>query len=624
MSSKIILCLQSRERRHVISLFPTASTRELYESASKEFPGNTIESLRGGGFPPQSIPSNDSEISNFVSNQDRIQVEFAKNIVKEKSRKSKHSAASNVTENDVNNVKGIRRSKRAASKMATEKMPAMIKAQEEYLKNTAKGSKKSSFSAVPLYNGEKRARENSEKQTKSKPQRIILSSSAGLGRRLSDGSTIKSPDRSRYAAVKRRRGMGNGTADMSTALLGAINDKSQMGIVLRKGMKNAVQTSYETSRAFSRLAAIQALSYRITSKDSSDGSNGSGERLNVTYNGSVDKTKLEETVDCIPRDILLNVLEGIHASNREALRPENLSRLSPRVIWSLVQYFPAINSVPDMYRELMPALDWKFLRRRSEQLSEKAMENKRQAAEIENGLDLEQASNAVAAVEHAMENIEDYHAEERKARQAQAAEARFRRQQHNEQNGGDVVVPWTLTTPSEPDRDELRECIENSASATSVGADVTKWTTQLMKQHNIHNWRELSNVEHVVEISGKLGVTEQQLLDWIDHAQNESLSEIMVEICDGHIEAVEILTKMINSGTPKDLAAWRSIPDLLLEQLQKQLKNVNEINSSQRSDPCRHRNQSWMELATISKWCNRAHQALQEYEWLSWYATPVD
>jgi len=316
-------------------------------------------------------------------------------------------------------------------------------------------------------------------------------------------------------------------------------------------------------------------------------------------------------------------LEGIHASNREALRPENLSRLSPRVIWSLVQYFPAMNSVPDMYRELMPALDWKFLRRRSEQLSEKAMENKRQAAEIENGLDLEQASNAVAAVEHAMENIADYHAEERKARQAQAAEARFRRQQHNEQNGGDGVVPWTLTTPSEPDRDELRECIENSASTTSIGADVTKWITQLMKQHNIHNWRELSNVEHVVEISGKLGVAEQQLVDWIDHAQNESLSEIMVEICDGHIEAVEILTKKINSGTPKDLAAWRSIPDLLLEQLQKQLKNVNEI-SSQRSDACRHRNQSWMELTTISKWCNRAHQALQEYEWLSWYATPVD
>lgn len=78
----------------------------------------------------------------------------------------------------------------------------------------------------------------------------------------------------------------------------------------------------------SRLAAIQALSYRMinltagqnTSNDGSGGSNGSGERLNVTYNGSVDKTKVEETVDCIPRDILLNVLEGIHASNQEALR----------------------------------------------------------------------------------------------------------------------------------------------------------------------------------------------------------------------------------------------------------------------------------------------------------------
>lgn len=274
-----------------------------------------------------------------------------------------------------------------------------------------------------------------------------------------------------------------------------------------------------------------------------------------------------------------------------------------------------------MYRELLPCLDWKFLRRRSEQLSEKATENKRQAAEIENDLDLEQASNAVAAVEHAMENIEDYHAEQRKARQAQAAEARLRRRR---QNGGDVVVPWILTTPSEPDRDELRECIQNSASTTLVGADVTKWITQLMKQHNIHNWRELSNVEHVVMISRKLGVAEQQLVDWIDHAQNESLSEIMVDICDGHIEAVEILTEKIKSGTPKELAGWRSIPDLLLEQFQKQLKNVIETNNNQKGDARRHRNQSWMELTTISKWCNRAHQSLQDYEWLNWYATPVD
>jgi hypothetical protein len=638
ISSKLTLCLQSREGRRIISLLPTASTRELFECAAKEFTGFTVESLKGGGFPPKSIPSNEYPISDFCSNQERIRVDFAntasssdnkksKNVGKKKS-KSKNSNVKTEQEpvmanDDINNVGDIRRSKRAASKSATEKMPAMIKAQEEYLKNTIKrGSKKSSsFSAVPLQKGKKRARDNSDKQKQSsKPQRVNI---AGVGHRLADGAKVSN---SPAAPTKRRRGLGDGSTDMSTALLGAINDKGKMGVVLRKGMKNAVQTSYETSRAFSRLAAIQAQSYLMSQSESSEGGGGggSGELLKVIYQGSVDKTKVEETVDCIARDVLETVLEGIYASNKEALRPENLSRLSPRVLWSLAKYFPTLCSVADMYLEILPALDWNFLRRRAEQLSEKATENKRQEEEKENGPDLERAAIAVASVEHAMENLEDYHAEERKARQPQAAEVRLRRQQQQgEQNGEDIVVPWTLTTPSEPDRDELRECIKHSASTTSVtaGTDVTKWITLLMKQHNIKNWRELANIKHVGVISEKLGVAEQQLVDWIDHAQSESISEIMVEICDGNIEAVEILTEKLKSGTPKDLAGWRSIPDLLLEQLQQLPENVNETNNTGKNDES---HQSWMELATISKWCDRAHRALQDYEWINWYATPVD
>ena len=636
VSSKLTLCLQSREGRRIISLLPTASTRELFESAAKEFTGFTVESLKGGGFPPKSIPSNESPISDFCSNQERIRVEFSnavsstdnkksKNVGKKKSNsKNVKTEQQPVMANDDSNVGDIRRSKRAASKSATEKMPAMIKAQEEYLKNTTKreSKKSSSFSVVPLQKGKKRARDNSDKQKQFKPQRVNI---AGVGHRLADGAKVSNRP---AAPTKRRRGLGDGSTDMSTSLLGAINDKGKMGVVLRKGMKNAVQTSYETSRAFSRLAAIQARSYRISQSESNEGGGGggggSGELLKVIYQGSVDKTKVEETVDCIARDVLETVLEGIYASNKEALRPENLSRLSPRVLWSLVKYFPTLCSVADMYREILPALDWNFLRRRAEQLSEKATENKRQEEEKETGPDLERAAIAVASVEHAMENLEDYHAEERKARQAQAAEVRLRRQQQqNGQNGEDIAAPWTLTTPSEPDRDELRECIKQSVCTTSVtaGTDVTKWITQLMKQHNIKNWRELANIKNVVVISEKLGVAEQRLVDWIDYAQSESISEIMVEICDDHIEAVEILTEKLKSGTPKDLAAWRSIPDLLLEQLQQLPKNVNETNNTGKNDESR---QSWMELATISKWCDRAYRALQDYEWINWYATPVD
>lgn len=580
------LCLQSRQGRKLISLASTASTQELYESTAQEF-GMGIERLKAG-FPPKPIPSNASTpISNFVSNQERIQVEFsatssapARTTGKEATTKTKTTTTSNTSNQDT-----TRRSKRAASKAATESMPALIKAQEEYMKQTASQS------------GKKRARNSSKSgvhgifpsNSKAGTKPAKLSASAGSGRRLADGATVANPRRGR-----RRLGDQTHNGDMSTALMGAIHDRGQMGIILRKGMKNAVLSSYETTRSFSRLAAIQAKSYRMTNN---------GSLLQVSYQGSVDKTKVEESVDCIPKDVLQAVMEGIHASNKEALRPENLSRLSPRVLWSCVHYFPDLDSVPSMYRALLPDLDWSFLRRRAEQLSEKALENKRQQESQNEDMDLERASGVVAAVEHAMEHLHDFSAQERKAKQARAAEARLRRLQKN------TDTPWKLETPAEPDRDELRECIEASLPESSSPPQISQWISQLMKELQIHNWRELAIVPQTkLEILvDKLKVSNHHVKLWIDKAQCESVPEIMVEVCDNNVSAVEILTQHARSGTPKDLAGWRSIPDLLLEQLR-------EKHSQQ---------EAWMELGTISTWCNRAHALLQEYEWMSWYATPV-
>jgi hypothetical protein len=130
-----------------------------------------------------------------------------------------------------------------------------------------------------------------------------------------------------------------------------------------------------------------------------------------------------------------------------------------------------------------------------------------------------------------------------------------------------------------------------------------------MKQCGIHNWRELANVSDATVVADKLQVPETSINAWIDYARGESVGEIMVEICDGNVEAVELLTSQARSGTPKDLAAWRSIADVLLEQLR----------SAENGD-----NQEWMELGTVKKWCDRSHQLLGEIEWLNWYATPVE
>lgn len=591
--ASLSLCLQSRQGRKVIKLVSTASTQELYESTSKEF-GLGIQSLKAG-FPPKPIPSDTSTpISQFVSNQERIQVEFASGSSAKKAptkRKGKTEAksSSGSATNDASSSSS-RRSKRAASKAATESMPALIKAQEEYMKQTSPGKKRARGGKTGVH-----SIISSSNQSSKKPKSKPLSASAGAGFRLSDGRKVANP----RATAQRRLG-GEHSTDMSTALMGAIHDKGQMGIILRKGMKNAVLSSYETTRSFSRLAAIQAKSYQMENVQG-----GNNSLLKVSYQGSVDKTKVEESVDCIPRDVLQAVMEGIHASNKEALRPENLSKLSPRVLWSCVHYFPTLHSVPDMYKALLPNLDWGFLRRRAEQLSEKALENKRQAElENENEPDLERASQVVQAVEHAMEHLHDYHSEERKARQAQAAEARLRKLQDQHQTS------WVLETPSEPDRDELRECIEHSLPTDDTSpAQMTKWISQLMKEHKIHNWRELALAsDKLSTLTSKLQVPEANLKLWIDKAQSESVPEIMVEICDSNVAAVEILTAHARSGTPKDLAGWRSIPELLLDQLKEHQPQEDN---------------SWMTLETISTWCDRAHALLKDYEWLNWYATPV-
>jgi Holliday junction resolvase-like predicted endonuclease len=74
------------------------------------------------------------------------------------------------------------------------------------------------------------------------------------------------------------------------------------------------------------------------------------------------------------------------------------------------------------------------LRRRAQQLSEKAKENVRQGQEAQGKeiMNDKQAAEAVAAVEHVMEHLHDYESMERKAKQAQAALAWFQQQEPND------------------------------------------------------------------------------------------------------------------------------------------------------------------------------------------------
>lgn len=604
-----------------MQLPPSATTRELYQIAEAEY-GISISSLKYG-FPPKLIAEASSDdtaqstsIQAILQNQERIQVEFgsaapvaaAKNnagtsTTKGKSEKRTGKATQSHAPPESSASSAGRKSKRAAAQRATENMPAVIQAQEELLKQQQQPSKRSRTVAAAAVSKSSASPSSSKRSSTAKQQAPKFTSSVGQGRRLADGSAVAPPKSitSRKRANPSRilannANNNNKSSDMSEALLGALNDSGKMGQVLRKGMKNAVQASYETTRAFSRLAAIQAKKYTKEVRE------GSTSVLVVSYQGSVDKTKTEEQVDCIPRDVLEAVLKGIHASNTEALRPENLALLSPRVLWSLVHIFPDHSSIPEMYQELLPDQNWTFLRRRAQQLSEKALENLRQEqeanGEVANG---EQAAEVIAAVEHAMEHLQDYTAAERQARQAQAAIRRL--QGSSSQNGTDRSSEWKLVTPTEPDRDELRECIQNSTTE-----DMAKLVTKLMRECQIHNWRELANVDDVTSLAQKLDQPAEEVQTWIDRAQDQSVDEIIVEICDSNIQAVELLTQKARSGTPKDLAVWRVIPQLLHQRVLLGGEEEEEAPT----------------VEQLQTWSQRAHQVLQEYEWLNWYATPVE
>ncbi|CAJ1942128.1 unnamed protein product [Cylindrotheca closterium] len=596
MSEQWSLCLQSRQGRKIVKITDTATTEELFQLATETFQ-TPVLTLKYG-FPPKGLEKGSISIKDIIQNQERLQVEFdttanseptgkAKAKGKGKGKgKGKISTAPEVPEVDITN--SGRRSKRAAAKAATEAMPAVIKAQDEMMNKASAPSKK-------------RPRPTTKPSGNKTSSRPNFGASVGDGRRLADGATVVNPKKSR---AKKNILQASGSGDMSEALLGALNNKGKMGSVLRKGMKNAVGKSYETTRAFSRLAAIQNQSYQLVVQENQIGGESNNGKLTITYKGTVDKSIQMDTVDCIPRDILEAVIQGIHASNEDALRVENLALLSPRVLWSLVHAFPNTPDVTDCYKQLLPNLDWSFLRRRAQQLSEKAMENLRQDQESkgEGAMDAGKAQDAIAAVEHAMEHLQEHEKVERSSRQARAALARM--QQH------DASSTWKLVTPDEIDRDELRECIQ--AAPPDNPDKISSIITHMIKTCQIHNWRELANVPEDIKtrlptIADKFqefGTTPNEVSKWVDKAQEESVDEIIVDICDGNVPAVEILTEQARTGTPKDLANWRLIPEAL----------HSELNDKNDNKPT---------IEQLATWSKRAHDSLEEHEWLSWYATPV-
>jgi hypothetical protein len=572
-SPEFPICFTSiGEKRQIVKVNSDSRVASLFDLASEIY-GRRCEDLKSG-FPPKSMDPS-TAIHSVLNKNDRVTVILGTKI-EDKNLNTSLVVEPTVTEHDTLKNPSIqsRKSQRAAARAASESFSEVIRAQDKLLRDQEKVNK--------------RKRETSKVKASTSQNKGSLSSSKNFaklssGRRLIDGEIELRP-----SSANRRSGpKWKSTEDVSVALLHALESGrgGNVGRVLRGAMKSAVSQQYDVSRAVARVSAVLAGRYHIEIDPSS-------KCLMVRFDKGLEgRGQLEEKVDAIPREALELVLKGIHASDQESLRAATLAQLSPRVFWSLLNETSQKQSTDDALQELLPNLDWSFLKRRKLTLSEKAIENLRQANQnsTDSEADLEAAAEAIQAVENAMDNLHQYDQMQRRSRSAEAALARLVGQYQSSQRSN----TWELVTPSDIDEEELCECTGgNSEYASSLLA------------LGFCNWRQLANAKSK-DIADALKLSEEIVESWIDRAQYESIQEIIVEICDNRIDVVEVLIDQANSGTPKDLANWRHMPEVLL-QTASELKTLE------------------IPIDNLTAWCQRAHKIVEEISWISWFATPVE
>lgn len=565
MAFKVCLTAPGQPRK-IVEISAEDTLEDLYSLASTSF-GRPCTSLKTG-FPPKPLERAASiTTQSVVPNNERVTVVLEEEDKKPSSKKGGGKSAKKSQAKESTPAPSGRRPQRAAAKNATESFAEVIKAQDKILKEQNTKRKRSSTTT-----------------TRRSPEKVAAAAAAAAsrklarlpGRRLQDGAAV-GPAATAASKSRKSSAKFHNKEDVSFALMNALESGGggKVGKVLRGAMRNAITRQYDASRAVTRVSAVQAGKYTITPDESLS--------LLISFNkGMEGRGDFEETVDYIPREALEAVVKAIHGSDQESLRPATLSQLSPRVFWSLMKETNSPQSVEAALQQLLPDLDWSFLRRRKKALSEKAQENLRQD-QVENGEEgnFERAAEAVQAVENAMQQLQQFDQTQRRSRAANAALARAQDD------------TWRLVTPSEQDEDELQECCGGS----------TQYVPKLL-QLGIHNWRELAN-ERSEDLADKLeGVDVATVEAWIDRAQQESVEEIVVEICDNRVDVVEVLREEARTGTAKDLANWRSMPEMLLQ-------TASSLEGKVTGED-------------IATWCQRSYDLLQEYEWLSWYATPVE
>jgi hypothetical protein len=357
MATAWSLCLVSGANRRVVKVNPASDTvGDLFRIAGEAYGVPLIESLKSG-FPPLPLDVNDSTLlseAKNVGNQERIHVvlgnaptEAKKKPAREKGGRAKKESKSNaaapssgeafVPENEENTGQSqpTRRSKRAAAQVATESFTDVIRQQDKMMKEEQQSPSKKT----------KRGGTGAAKPKGGTKPKTPAFTSKEPGRRLGDGAVIGSTKSKAKAATTKSSASSprkhktplpvdqQKHEDMSIALLESLNQSGNGGKILRKTMKSAVESSYESTKAAARLAALESRSpLEAVQMERIDDA-----KLRVKFQKVKGHGRgfYEEVVDWIPTDVLAEVLKAILKSNEENLLPENLAQLSPRFLWAL-------------------------------------------------------------------------------------------------------------------------------------------------------------------------------------------------------------------------------------------------------------------------------------------------
>jgi len=375
-------------------------------------------------------------------------------------------------------------------------------------------------------------------------------------------------------AVKRRRkSSASGTIssenDIADHLITAVSGGTgSHNRAARKVFRNAVLHQYNSSQAVSRVNAIFSGKYSIrqcggvllSSTSSSSTRPNVFTHIEVTYGkGAGSRGEHVDTVELLPKELLLGVLkvavlgdngDGQNADEgKEALKPMNLSKCSPRIFWSIVHHYGP-NLVDNIRTVLKGVDDCAWLDERKKQLSEKAQEN------------LQQANEAEAR-----------RASKRGAKKGDATEPA-------PTAAPEVIPTSTLPTsgtrysPKNPLSQALIRMIQDAVplgdivpeewrAAVEAHTHVTAELAVLELARLECNPRTRNAIQELRNPSTTLSL--DQLESWIVSAQMQIFHAVWRRICGGGSERLRSALFKLRVRVPRDFRMWKKAPGGLLQ-----------------------------------------------------------